>query len=126
MLTPSRVNEAATMGEEALVPPTTCQEPPPPLSLQYTATPVFGSPTAATSASMRIEQLLSVCQLGFEMTALHPLPPLFHAVSAQPREDEELASDVPPTATTPAEVAGYDAPYPLSPADAVMRTPGCV
>jgi hypothetical protein len=61
---------------------------------------------AATSASMRIEQLGSVCQLGLEMTALHPLPPLFHAVSAQPREDDEVVKDVPPTATTPADVAG--------------------
>ncbi len=34
VLTPMLVNDAATMGEEALVPPTTCHEPPELLSLQ--------------------------------------------------------------------------------------------
>jgi hypothetical protein len=106
VLTPRRVNDAATIGEEALVPPTTCHEPVLPESLQYTATPVSGSPMAATSASMRFAQLLSVCQLGFGITVLHPLPPLLHAVSAQPRVDDEVFSVVPPTARTPAEVAG--------------------
>jgi hypothetical protein len=110
VLTPRRVKDAATMGEDALVPPTTCQEPVAPESLQYTATPVFGSPTAATSDSMRFAQLLSVCQAGFGMTELHPLPPLVQADSAQPRVDDDVLSVVPPTASTPAEVAGYDAP----------------
>jgi hypothetical protein len=126
VLTPMLVKDPAMIGEEALVPPTTCHEPSLLESLQYTATPVSGSPIADTSASMRLAQLLSVCQLGFGMTALQPLPPLFQAVSAQPRDDEDVFSVVPPTASTPAEVAGYDAPYPLSPADAVMRMPACV
>jgi hypothetical protein len=65
---------------------------------------------AATSASMRFVQLLSVCQAGLGITELQPLPPLFHAVSAQPRVEDDFCSVVPPTARTPAEVAGYDAP----------------
>ena len=109
MLTPSRVKAAATMGDEALVPPTTDQAPPV-ASLQYTATPVSGSATADTSVSMRFVQLASVCQLGLVISALQPLPPLLQAPSAQPRDDVEVVSDVPPTATTPAEVAGYETP----------------
>jgi hypothetical protein len=90
------------------------------------ATPVSGSPIAETSASIRFAQMVCVCQVGFAMTPLQPLPPLVHAVSAQPRDDAEVFKVVPPTATTPAEVAGYDAPKPLSPVEAVMRTPACV
>jgi len=104
VLTPRSVKAAAMIGEDALVPPTTCQPP------WYTATPVWGSPTAETSASMRFAQLLSVCQLGLGMTELQPLPPLFQAASAQPRDDDDCWSVVPPTASAPAELAGYEAP----------------
>ena len=105
--TPSSVNEAATMGDDALVPPTTIHCPP-----QLTATPVCGSPTAETSASMRKPQLVVAwgCQAGRGMKPLQPLPPLLHAVSLQPREPPPWLRVVPPTAITPAEVAGYDAP----------------
>jgi hypothetical protein len=105
VLTPSTVKAPAMMGDDALVPPT-MNHPPPLASLQYTATPVLGSPIAATSASMRLAQLASVCQLGLAISELQPLPPSLQALSAQPRVDVELVSDVPPTATTPAEVAG--------------------
>jgi hypothetical protein len=56
----------ATMGEEALVPPTSFQ-PPLPFVVSYTATPVAGSASADTSLSMRFEQPLrpsEVCQDG--------------------------------------------------------------
>jgi hypothetical protein len=99
------VKDAAMMGEDALVPPTT-NHAPPLASLQYTATPVSGLPTADTSASMRFLQVGSVCQLGLAISALQPLPPPLQAPSAQPRDDAEVVSEVPPTATTPADVAG--------------------
>src|SRR5579859_4025415 len=98
--TPIAVKAAAMIGDDALVPPTTCQPP------QYTATPVCGSPTAETSDSTRILHPVSFCHAGFEMTPLHPLPPLLQADSAQPRDDADCCSDVPPTASTPALVAG--------------------
>jgi hypothetical protein len=103
--TPSSVKAAATRGAAALVPPTTIHWPP-----QLTATPVCGSPIAETSDSIRVEQPVSVCQLGFDTTPLHPLPPEPQAVSLQPRALESCCSEVPPTATTPADVAGYSAP----------------
>ncbi len=52
----------ATSGEATLVPPYTAH-----LPLCMTATPVFGSATAETSASMRLPQTVCVCQLGFGM-----------------------------------------------------------
>src|ERR1700722_16235121 len=113
-------------GADTLVPPTIPHPPVPPGSVQYVATPVDGFPIAATSASIRFGQLGSACQVGLGISALHPLPPPFHALSAQPREDEDRLRVVPPTATTPAEVAGYAAPKPLSPAETVIRIPGRV
>jgi hypothetical protein len=72
--------------EETLVPPNCSQ---PPLLESKTATPVFGSATAATSVTVRFLQPLSVCQGGLEMKALQPLlvAPLvlFHTVSIQLR-----------------------------------------
>ena len=88
----------ATRGDATLVPPYTAHPFAP--VVWYTATPVFGSPTAATSASVRSEQPVSVCQLGLAMYALQPLPPLFHADSVQPRVLLALLSVVPPTAST--------------------------
>jgi hypothetical protein len=109
----------ATSGDETLVPPYTCHAP-----AWNTATPVFGSATAETSASMRLLQTVCVCQLGFGMNALHPLPPLLQAFSAQPRVDVDLASEVPPTARTYCDVAGNSAPKAWSPELAVTRMPG--
>ncbi len=103
--TPSRVKAAATMGDEALVPPTTKDCPP-----QVTATPVCGSPTAEMSASMRCAHMVCVCHAGLAMKPLQPLPPLLHAVSLQPRVPPPWVSEVPPIASTPADVAGYEAP----------------
>ena len=73
---------------------------------------------------MRLPQTVCVCQVGLAMYALHPLPPSAHAVSAQPRDEDDLASDVPPMARTYCEVAGNSAPYAWSPALAVTRMPG--
>ena len=67
---------AASIGEEALVPPTSFQ-PPLPLEVSYTATPVVGSASAATSLSIRLEQpdrLSAACQDGCGSTAEQPDP----------------------------------------------------
>src|SRR6202012_3097123 len=50
---PARAYIAASIGEEALVPPTSFH-PPLPLEVSYTATPVAGSASAATSLSVRL------------------------------------------------------------------------
>ena len=71
---------------------------------------MFGSDTDDTSASMRFVHFASVCQLGFAMYALQPLPPLFQAVSAHPRDELLFERDVPPTASTVGDVAGKLAP----------------
>jgi len=128
VLTCITVNAAATSGAAALVPPTSAQPADPDVSEQYTATPVRGSASDDTSASARIEQAVSVCQLGLATVRLQPLPAPLHAASAHPRDDDDCVSDVPPTATTPEYVAGEEGPaaYPLSPEDAVMRTPLCL
>jgi hypothetical protein len=100
----------ATIGVAALV-PTTCTHCPP----QTSRMPSVPSAAAETSASIRFEQLVyDDCQEGFAIAALQPLPvawpPLFQTVSAQPREDVDWTRFVPPTAMTPADVAGYSAP----------------
>jgi hypothetical protein len=115
----SSVKMPATRGDATLVPPYTCHWLP-----WTTATPVFGSATAETSASMRLPQRLCDCHDGLGMYALQPLPESAHTVSAQPRDEDDFASDVPPTASTYCEVAGNSAPYAWSPALAVTRTPG--
>ena len=51
----------------------------------YTATPVFGSATAETSATVRFAHPPSVCQDGLPMYALQPLPAPLQTVSVQPR-----------------------------------------
>ena len=55
---------------------------------------------AETSATVLRAQPASVCQLGFAMYALHPLPAPLHAVSVQPRELLAFVRLVPPTAVT--------------------------
>src|SRR6266849_2751356 len=70
------------IGAATLVPPKTSQ-PLRPLDgvLSYTHTPVLGSATAATSATVRSEHPTSCCQLGLAMYALQPLPEPLHTVS---------------------------------------------
>src|SRR5215813_9029403 len=95
----------ATSGDDALVPPTTMK---PPLAPWNTATPVLGSPTAATSEAMRLlHDEVAGWKLGLAIALLHELPPSLHARSAQPRVFVERDSVVPPTAVTCADVLGY-------------------
>src|SRR6185437_9844009 len=95
------------IGAEALVPPTVNHMFP-----NSTATPVFGSATAETSATVRRAQPVSVCHAGFGSN------------SVQPRAFAAVVSDVPPTAVTSGEAAGYETPNPSSPELAVIATPG--
>ena len=67
-----------------------------------TATPVSGSATADTSASLRLAQPVSCCHAGLAMKAEQPLPAPDQAVSLKPRAPKEYRRDVPPTAVTPA------------------------
>src|ERR671936_952584 len=108
------------IGDEALVPPTVNHRP-----AKSTATPVFGSATAETSATVRREHPESVCQEGFVTWELQPLPAPLHALSDQPRRVAPSAVRlVPPTATTYREAAGNSTPYPLSPELTVTAIPG--
>src|SRR5581483_5130448 len=104
---------APMIGDATLVPPNTVQPPEPYES--YTATPVAGSATAETSATVRLEQPVSCWNEGFGSTAEQPLPaPSVEEVdqtdSVQPRA--LLARDrlVPPTAVTYCDAAGYSTP----------------
>src|SRR5689334_8629462 len=113
---------AAMIGDDALVPPTTAQSP-----WTYTATPVFGSATAATSADVRIGQCASCCHAGFATYAEQPEPAPFQAVSVHLRALVALVRLVPPTAMTFASDAGQLACWkPASPLEAVTATPGCL
>src|SRR5215475_6098542 len=106
---------AAIIGDEALVPPTSIQ-PPAPLEVSKTATPVAGSASAETSLSMRLLQpagrLSAACHDGFASTVEQPEPVpsepwlVFHTFSVQPREFEAVVRLVPPTDTTIGEAAG--------------------
>jgi len=64
------------IGDETLVPPNCSQPTLPLLSAveSYTATPVLGSATAETSATVRFVQPASCCQDGFGSYAEHPEP----------------------------------------------------
>src|SRR6266487_659142 len=113
------------IGAETLVPPNTNQ----PLRpwkavLSNTATPVFGSATALTSATVRRTQPLSVCQDGLVTKAEQPLPAPLHTVSLQPRLFDAVRRLVPPTAVTKRDAAGNSTPKPESPELAVTATPG--
>src|SRR5579884_2562061 len=112
------------IGEATLVPPKTSH--PDTRYESKTSTPVFGSASAETSAMARRLQCAVMfatldCQLGCDSTELHPLPAPLHADSTRGEMD---VSDVPPTAVTKGEAAGYCGPKPLSPELAVMATPG--
>src|SRR5437773_3759628 len=92
---PASATIAATIGDDALVPPTTVHSP-----WTNTATPVAGSATAAMSDAVRIGQCVSFCHAGFAMYAEQPEPAPFHAVSVQPRALVAFFRLVPPTAIT--------------------------
>src|SRR5205814_1744407 len=120
-------NTAPTIGEETLVPPRTIH----PLRptdgvLSYTQTPVLGSATAATSATVRRPHPASCCQSGFAMYTLQPLPEPLQTVSTALRSPVLVAwlSVVPPTAIVYPEAAGNSTPYPASPALTVTAMPG--
>src|ERR1035437_3992136 len=96
------------MGLARLVPPYTAQ---PPSTVEYTAAPVAGSATPATWATGRLEQPMSSCQAGFASYWEQPLPAPAQADSAQPREAPGAGvSEVPPTAVTDRDAAGYCTP----------------
>src|SRR5580698_6727701 len=113
-LLPARANTEAMIGDDSLVPPTSFQ-PPLPLVVSYTAAPVLGSASAATSLSTRSAQAalrieIDACQDGCGSKAEQPDPVpsvelVFQTLSVQPRELEEVLSVVPPTETTFGEVA---------------------
>ena len=65
-----------------------------------------GSPTADTSATLRLAQSGSVWKAGLSSNSEQPLPAPFHAVSAQPRPLPVRVSEVPPTAVTYFDDAG--------------------
>src|ERR1700759_4975867 len=114
-LLPASANTAAIIGDDWLVPPTSFQ-PPLPLEVSYTAAPVAGSASAATSLSTLCEQAAArletaFCQDGWGSLDEQPDPgpPLllvYQTFSVQPRAFEAVLSDVPPTPTTLGEVAG--------------------
>src|SRR5215510_1242660 len=100
------------IGAAALVPPSTSHYEVVSVLGPYTATPVLGSATAATSAIIRLVHPVSCCQLGFGIVALHPLTEPLHAVSVQPRALVAVASVVPPTAITFGDDDGNSRPVP--------------
>lgn len=87
-----------------------------------------GSATAATSATVRLAQPLSLCQDGLGSKAEQPEPAPSEEVdqtdSLQPRALFARFSAVPPTAVTYWDAAGYSTPNPESPEEAVIATPG--
>src|SRR5581483_1589685 len=99
------------IGDATLVPPKISHEPPVPY-VSYTHTPVLGSATAETSATLRREQLASVCHAGLASYALQPLPAPLHAVSVAFRVPVAVncCRLVPPTAVTYGDDAGYSTP----------------
>src|SRR5690349_19488781 len=101
----------AMSGADTLVPPNLSQPELLRLTGAYTATPVFGSATAETSATVRWSaQPISVCHAGLAYTVLQPLPAPLHAVSLQPRALDPFLRLVPPTAITWGDEAGNSTP----------------
>ena len=92
------------------MPPNTSQPEFLPRAGPYTATPVLGSATAETSATVRLLQPVSVCQLGLLNTVLQPLPAPLQAVSVKPRAFVAFLRLVPPTAVTCGDEAGNCTP----------------
>src|SRR4051795_2336837 len=100
------------IGADALVPPKTSQPAAPRYAVEsYTATPVFGSATADTSASALPEHCVAlVCQAGFALRVEQPLPAPDQADSVKPRAFDARCRLVPPTATTESKEAGEPTP----------------
>src|SRR3954451_14377942 len=96
------------IGADALVPPNVAQPMKP--NESYTATPVFGSATADTSATVRRGQPASVCHEGMVTKPEQPEPAPDQAASLQPRALPARVRLVPPTAVTHWEAAGNSAP----------------
>src|SRR5437016_2109233 len=98
-----------TRGADTLVPPNTSQADPE-LTGPYTATPLAGDASAATSPIVRRAQRLSICHVGFSNTLLQPLPAPFQTASLQPRLLLSVWRYVPPTAITFGMSAGACTP----------------
>src|SRR5437899_7690935 len=111
------------IGAATLVPPKTSQ---PPSSRSNTHTPVLGSATAATSATLRVKQPGSACHAGFASYVLQPLPAPAHTVSVASRVPvlTDRKSVVPPTATAVGTDAGYLTANRATPLLATTATPG--
>src|ERR1043166_3674711 len=114
------------IGDATLVPPNTSHAagsslPEMSTAGANTATPVAGSATAATSATMRVSHPVSCCHDGFGARMLQPLTELIHADSVQPRLLLAVASEVPPTAMTNSDDDGNCAPWP-KPTSPVLAT----
>src|SRR5271165_448852 len=111
---PASANSAATIGEATDVPPNTVHPvgwPVPSGVLSYTSTPVFGLPTAATSATERslpqpvlAKSATALCHTGAAKITLQPLPPASHTVLLHTALFSVRL--VPPTPTTSGESAG--------------------
>src|ERR1700753_2485228 len=68
---------------------------------------------------------MTVWKVGLVSNAEQPEPAPLQADSVQPRVvPVDRVSEVPPTAVTNRDVAGYSAPLPSSPELTVMATPG--
>src|SRR6478672_576775 len=112
-------------GAATLVPPKTSQPLVPRFRVESnTATPVAGSATADTSATVRRAQPLSCCHAGLASKREQPEPAPDHAVSVEPRSLTKRRSEVPPTAVTKRDAAGYSTPKPASPEETVIAMPG--
>ena len=94
--------------------------------LSNTATPVAGSATADTSATARRLHPVpaDACPVSRAFSDEQPEPAPLHALSLQPREPDALRSEVPPTAVTKCDEAGYSTPKPPSPELTVIAMPG--
>ena len=68
--------------------------------------------------------LRPICAFGWASKDEQPEPAPLHTVSVQPRALLARDRDVPPTAVTNCEAAGYSTPKPLSPELTVIATPG--
>src|SRR5690242_10891358 len=118
---------AAMIGVDRLVPPI-CAQPLSPfavpvainalhnsatvqlLYVSYAPSPLSGSATAETSATVRCAQRRSCCQAGLRSYREQPLPAPGQACSVQPRRFVAGSRVVPPTAVTNRDDAGHCTP----------------